>query len=174
MQSQSEFCTNLMYPTSKRLRGKIWPQLRGSPHLSCKRDQIETRDYMDMLVTLPKRGPPPSQKQALSRKPTSSCCFRGENSHLFQEHYDTLLILGKFSSAVKNKIFIRFQLSSSQYPKTFVWITNKLVLKDRPIDCTLWFTVIALLTQSHVRLFMEVWLCIYYKSVFFMETGPQN
>ena len=44
----------------------------GSPHLSCKRDQIKTRDYMDKQVTPPKRvtsptwGPPPSCKQALS------------------------------------------------------------------------------------------------------------
>ena len=44
----------------------------GSPHLSCKRDQIKTRDYMDKQVTPPKRvtsptwGPPPSCKRALS------------------------------------------------------------------------------------------------------------
>ena len=44
----------------------------GSPHLSCKRDQIKTRDYMDKQVAPPKRvtsptwGPPPSCKQALS------------------------------------------------------------------------------------------------------------
>ena len=92
---QSEFCENLMYhesdpgqagyPTLKRLHGKIWPRLRGlpglavrdtrlggSPHLSCKRDQIKTRDYMDRRVTPPKRvtsptwGPPPPYKRALS------------------------------------------------------------------------------------------------------------
>ena len=61
---QNEFCANLMYPESdpgwagyptlKRLHGKIWSRLRGlpgladratrlggSPHLSCKRDQIK-------------------------------------------------------------------------------------------------------------------------------------
>ena len=43
-----------------------------SPHLSCKRDQIKMRDYMDKRVTPPKRvtsptwGPPPPCKQALS------------------------------------------------------------------------------------------------------------
>ena len=43
----------------------------GSPHLSCKRDQIKVRDYMDRRVTPPKRvtsptwGPPPPRKQAL-------------------------------------------------------------------------------------------------------------
>ena len=43
----------------------------GSPHLSCKRDQIKMRDYMDRRVTPPKRvpspnwGPPPPCKQAL-------------------------------------------------------------------------------------------------------------
>ena len=44
----------------------------GSPHLSCKRDQIKMRDYMDRRVTPPKRvtsltwGPPPPYKQALN------------------------------------------------------------------------------------------------------------
>ena len=43
----------------------------GSPHLSCKRDQIKMRDYMDRRVTPPKRvtsptwDPPPPYKQAL-------------------------------------------------------------------------------------------------------------
>ena len=41
----------------------------GSPHLSCKCDQIKMRDYMDRWVTPPKRvtsptwGPPPLCKQ---------------------------------------------------------------------------------------------------------------
>ena len=44
----------------------------GSPHLSCKRDQIEMREYMERRVTPTKRvtsptwGPPPPCKQALS------------------------------------------------------------------------------------------------------------
>ena len=43
----------------------------GLPHLTCKRDHIKTRHYMDRRVTLPKRvtspswGPPPSCKQTL-------------------------------------------------------------------------------------------------------------
>ena len=43
-----------------------------SPHLSCKRDQVKTRDYMDRRVTPPKKvssptwGPPPPCKQALN------------------------------------------------------------------------------------------------------------
>ena len=43
----------------------------GSPHLSCKRDQIKMRDYMDRRVTPPERvtspswGSPPPCKQAL-------------------------------------------------------------------------------------------------------------
>ena len=43
----------------------------GLPHLSCKRDQIKMRDYMDRRVTPPKRvtspiwGTPPPCKQAL-------------------------------------------------------------------------------------------------------------
>ena len=42
------------------------------PHLTCKRDHIKMRDYMDSRVTPPKRvtspswGPPPPCKQALS------------------------------------------------------------------------------------------------------------
>ena len=60
--------TSLGYLTLKRWHGKIWPQLRGLPdvadrathlegwpHLSCKRDQIKMRDYMDRRVTPPKR-----------------------------------------------------------------------------------------------------------------------
>ena len=45
----------------------------GSPHLSCKRDQIKMRHYMDRRITPPKRvtsptwGPPPQCKQALTR-----------------------------------------------------------------------------------------------------------
>ena len=41
----------------------------GSPHLSCKRDQIRMRDYMDRWVTplrrvtLPSWGPPAACKQ---------------------------------------------------------------------------------------------------------------
>ena len=72
-------------PHLERLHGKIWPRLRGlpgladratrlggSPHLSCKRDQIKMRDYMDRRVTPPKWvtsptwGPPPPCKQALN------------------------------------------------------------------------------------------------------------
>ena len=41
---QSEFCANLMYHESDR-------RLEGSLHLSCKRDQIKIRDYMDRRVT---------------------------------------------------------------------------------------------------------------------------
>ena len=37
----------------------------GSPHLSCKRDQIKMRDYVDRRVTPPTWGPPPPCKQAL-------------------------------------------------------------------------------------------------------------
>ena len=43
----------------------------GSPYLSCKREQIKMRDYMDRRVTPPKRvtsptwGPSPTCKQAL-------------------------------------------------------------------------------------------------------------
>ena len=45
----------------------------GLPHLSCKHDQIKTRDYVDGWVTPPKRvtsptrGPPPPCKQTLKQ-----------------------------------------------------------------------------------------------------------
>ena len=37
----------------------------GSPHLSCKRDQIKMRDYMDRRVTSPTWSPATPCKQAL-------------------------------------------------------------------------------------------------------------
>ena len=37
----------------------------GSPHPSCRRDQIKMRDYMHRRVTSPALGPPPPCKQAL-------------------------------------------------------------------------------------------------------------
>ena len=46
----------------------------GSPHLSCKRDQIKIRDHMESRFTQPKRvtsptwSPSPPCKQALSRE----------------------------------------------------------------------------------------------------------
>jgi len=40
----------------------------GSTHLSCKRDQIKMRDYMDRRVTSPTWGPPPPCKQSLSQR----------------------------------------------------------------------------------------------------------
>ena len=45
----------------------------GSPHLTCKRDQIKIGDYMDRRVTPPKQvttptwGPSPPSKQALKK-----------------------------------------------------------------------------------------------------------
>ena len=47
----------------------------GLPHLTCKRDHIKVRDYMDRRATPPKRvtspicGTPPPSKQALRRNP---------------------------------------------------------------------------------------------------------
>ena len=38
----------------------------GSPHLSCKRDQIKMRDYMNGQVTSPSWVSPPPCKQALN------------------------------------------------------------------------------------------------------------
>ena len=59
------------------LRGGVGPHVSevtcgGSPRLTCKRDHIKIRDYMDRRVTPPKRvtsptwGPPPPCKQALT------------------------------------------------------------------------------------------------------------
>ena len=65
------------HPTLIRLHGKLPPRLTGlpyladratrlggSPHLSCKRDQDEIRNYMDRRVTSPTWGPPPPCKRA--------------------------------------------------------------------------------------------------------------
>ena len=43
------------------IQSLIW-----SPHLSCKRDQIEVRDYMNRGVTSPTWGPQPPCKEALN------------------------------------------------------------------------------------------------------------
>ena len=69
---QSEFARIwcITNPTPGR---RVTSHLTFTPHLSCKRDQIKTRDYMDRRVTPPKRvtsptwGPPPPCKQALSK-----------------------------------------------------------------------------------------------------------
>ena len=37
----------------------------GSPHLTCKREQIKMRDYMHRWVTSPAWGPVPPCKQAV-------------------------------------------------------------------------------------------------------------
>ena len=94
--------TSLGYPILKRWHGKIWPQLRGlpgvadrathlegSPHLSCKRDQIKMRDYMDRQVTppnwvtMPTWGPPPTCKQALKVSPAPFLWFQQLNHSPF-------------------------------------------------------------------------------------------
>ena len=55
----------------------------GSPHLSCKHDQIKMRDYIDRRVTPPKWvtspiwGPPPPCKQTLSENVTVKKTFAG-------------------------------------------------------------------------------------------------
>ena len=94
--------TSLGYLTLKHWHGKRWPQLRGlpgvadrathlegSPHLSCKRDQIKMRDYMDRRVTQPKWatmptwGPPPPCKQALKVIPPPFLQFQQLNHSPF-------------------------------------------------------------------------------------------
>ena len=71
------FFSSIIFPRLPRtcLHGGGGPQIGevtcgGSPHLSCKYDQINMRDYMDRRVTPPERatipawGPPPPCKQA--------------------------------------------------------------------------------------------------------------
>ena len=95
--------TSLGYLTLKRWHGKIWPQLRGLPgvadrathlegwpHLSCKRDQIKMRDYMDRRFTPPKRvtsptwGSPPPCKQALSLRNRTAERRGQQNAYVWQ------------------------------------------------------------------------------------------
>ena len=89
------------YSTLKRLHGKMWPRLRGlpvladratrlggSPLVSCKRDQIKMREYMDWQVAPPTRvtsptwGPPPPCKQALREK---SCILNPDIMHVMSD-----------------------------------------------------------------------------------------
>ena len=76
----------------------------GSPHLSCKRDQIDMRDCMDRWVTPPKRvtsptwGPPPPCKQALKSKEVRwqrlprrwSCLYRVWKEGFLNPHFHSL------------------------------------------------------------------------------------
>ena len=61
----------------------------GSPDLSCKRDQIKMRDYMDRRVTPPKQvtmptwGPPPPCKQAFKVSPAPFLQFQQLNHSQF-------------------------------------------------------------------------------------------
>ena len=68
----------MFYKLRACLHGGGGPQIGevtcgGSPHLSCKRDQIKMKDYMDSQVTSRKRvtsptwGPPAPCKQALNQ-----------------------------------------------------------------------------------------------------------
>ena len=63
----------------------------GLPHLTCKRDHIKMRDYMDRRVTQPKRvttspvwGTPPPCKQALTLK-TLKYLHRNNTRKLLRE-----------------------------------------------------------------------------------------
>ena len=73
----------------------------GLPHLTCKRDHIKTRDYMERRVTQPRRvtsstrGPPPSCKQALSVERFHS---RGQNLCKFIETKESVYIRREFNS----------------------------------------------------------------------------
>ena len=77
-------------PTNGRFTWRWGPQkgeviCGGSPHLSCKRDQIKMRNDMDRRVKPPKRvssstwGPPPLCKQALSHQPPFSSNFHSDH-----------------------------------------------------------------------------------------------
>ena len=90
--------TSLGYLIPKRWHDKIWPQPRGlpgvadwathvegSPHLSCKRDQIKMRDYRERRatppkwVTMPTWGLSPPCKQALKVSPAPFLQFQQLN-----------------------------------------------------------------------------------------------
>ena len=65
-------CQNATPAERVTLPGRSGNRLGGLSHLSCKRDQIKMRDYMERRVTPPRRvtsstwGPPPPCKQALN------------------------------------------------------------------------------------------------------------
>ena len=74
-----------------RVGGVTRLSLIWSPHLSCKRDQVKTGDYMDRRVTPTKQvssptwGRPPPCKQALSFAILGNTVFRGVLYSRFQE-----------------------------------------------------------------------------------------
>ena len=68
------------------LHGGGGPQIgevtcEGSPHLSCKRDQIKMRDNMGRRVTLPTWGPPPR----LTKGPCHGCLVYANNTRPYSE-----------------------------------------------------------------------------------------
>ena len=77
-----------------------WPQVGevtcgGLPHLTCKRDHIKLRDYMNRRVTSPTWGLPSSCKQALSIERFHS---RGQNLCKFIKTKESVCIRREFNS----------------------------------------------------------------------------
>ena len=103
------------YPTLKRLHGKIWPRLGGlpgladratrlggSPHLSCKRNQIKMKDYIDERVTSPTCGPPPPCKQALPITQGTILTPKRKLKIMFIQNFvgKTIALLGTWESQI--------------------------------------------------------------------------
>ena len=115
-------------PHLERLHSKIWPRVRrlpgladratrlgGSPHLSCKRDQIKMRDCMDRRVTPPKRvtsptwSPPPPCKQAL-KLPIIYDTLWSVRNRIFSVQIELLLLIASetfFDSSVVPSFLVR-------------------------------------------------------------------
>ena len=96
--------TNLL--TLKSLHGKMWPRLRGlpgledrtthlggSPHLSCKRDQIKMRNYMERRVLPPERVSTPTKvpPPRACHKLLKSCSKNSQKLHLVTKVAQKLL-----------------------------------------------------------------------------------
>ena len=64
------------------------PRCGGSPHLSCKRDQIKMRDYMDRRVTTPKRVTSPTWGPHLyvKRPFKKYSCYRAKATEVRWQH----------------------------------------------------------------------------------------
>ena len=72
----------------------------GSPHLSCKRDQIKIRDYMVRWVTSTTWGPPPPCKQTLSKVQMLGSDFKEERERERERRKKT--IRNKTTTITKN------------------------------------------------------------------------
>ena len=106
-------------------------RLVGSPHLSCKCDQIKMRDHMDRRVTPPERvtspswGPPPPCKQALigsalALSEIKKVCCKPNHSSLSSMIIEAAFLWHKFTPRGKIFSVLWTTVVRSELPREFL------------------------------------------------------